>query len=377
MTVLFPNDDPSLRRRLQRQALGLASYLMFLLPLGYAVSQGWMDFGWAGLWTLVGVALLVNLGFFLAIRSRWSQRFADPSLTFAQIFVAMALALVMIHYGGEVRALLLTLFVASLFFGVFGLSQRGFLLLSACAVGGYLALALWQTRSMPWWHPMVRMEGLRLLTLAMILLWLSLLGSYVAGLRAQLERRNAELDDAMSRLKQLVSHDELTGVFNRRHLMDILAREKERAERFGYTFSLCLLDLDHFKQVNDSHGHGVGDEVLKGFAERMLRGARRIDWVGRQDPPQATDSTFGRFGGEEFLLVLPHTDLAGARRCLDRLRSQVLEEPFLTSAGPLRLSFSAGVTESREGELIADALARADAALYRAKDAGRDRTEFV
>ena len=377
MAVQSPIVDPVLRRRLQRQAMGLASYLMFLLPLAYAVSQGWMEIGWIGLGVFAAVALLVNLGFLIVIHNGWSERWSDPSLTFAQILVAMGLALVMIHFSGEVRALLLTLFVASLFFGVFGLSQRRFLLLSACAVGGYLALALWHTRDLPWGDRQVRMEGLRLLTLAMILLWLSLLGSYVAGLRARLERRNAELDVAMARLKQLVSHDELTGVFNRRHLMDILGREKERAERFGHKYSLCLLDLDHFKQVNDSHGHGVGDEVLKGFAARMLGGARRIDWVGRQDPADGVGHAFGRFGGEEFLLVLPHTDLEGARRCLVRLRSHVLEEPFMTSAGPLRLSFSAGVTECRPGESIADTLARADAALYLAKDSGRDRTEYA
>ena len=377
--MAFPisEEDKVLRRRMKRQAMGLASYLMFLLPLAYAVSQGWMAFGWTGLALFVAVAMLVNLGFLIALHYGWSARFADPSMTFAQILVAMALALVMLRFSGEVRSLLLTLFVASLFFGVFGLSQRRFLILSGSAVGGYLALALWQTRGLEWSDPLVRMEGLRLLTLAMILCWLSLLGSYVAGLRARLERRNGELDAAMARLKQLVSHDELTGVYNRRHLMDILGREKERAERFGHTFSLCLLDLDHFKQVNDSHGHGVGDEVLKGFAERMLRGARRIDWVGRQDAAQGADNAFGRFGGEEFLLVLPHADLEGARRCLDRLRSQVLDEPFLTSVGPLRLAFSAGVTESRDGELIADTLAHADAALYRAKDSGRDRTEFA
>lgn len=377
MPSLFPTDNPALRRRLQRQLMALASYLMFLPPAAYGVWQGWTEFGWAGLAMFVGVAFVVNTGFFLLIRSGRTERMADPSLTFVQILVAMFLALVVINFSGELRTLLLTLFGASLFFGLFGLSQRRFLVLTACAVGGYLVLALWHTRGMPWDDPRVHMEALRLLTLAMVLLWQSLLGGYLAGLRGQLARRNIELDLAMARLKQLVSHDELTGVFNRRHLMDILGREKERSDRFGHHFSLCLLDLDHFKQVNDRYGHGVGDEVLKGFAARMLGGARRIDWVGRQAPEEGVDHAFGRFGGEEFLLVLPHTDLAGARRCLERLRSHVLAEPFETSAGPLQLAFSAGVTECRPGESIAETLARADAALYLAKDSGRNRTEFA
>lgn len=357
--------------------MGLASYLMFLLPLAYAVSQGWMDFGWNGLLAFGLLAFLVNVVFFAAIRSGWSARLADPSLTFAQILVATVLALALIHYGNEARTLLLNLFVASLFFGVFGLKRRNFLILGACAVGGYIGLALWGTRGLPWDDPQVRMEGLRLLTLATILLWLSLLGSYVATLREQLAQRNAALDLAMARLKELVSHDELTGVFNRRHLMDILGREQERAERFGHVFSLCLLDLDHFKQVNDTHGHGVGDEILKGFAARMLGSARKIDWLGRQGPADDSDNTFGRFGGEEFLLVLPHTGLAGARRCMERLRSQVQGQPFDTTAGALTVGFSAGVTEYRPGEPLAATLARADEALYRAKAGGRNRSEFI
>ena len=368
---LFPRDDPHLRRLLRRQLMGFASYLMFLCPLLYSVHQGWMAFGYEGLAWFVAAATVLNLAFFLAIRCGWSQRFHDPGMTLAQIASAMALALVMIHYSDEARSVLLLLFLAALFFGVFGLRTRQFLLLGTAAALGYWAMIIWEFRDAPDDDPRRRLEVLRLITLAMIMIWMALLGSYVARLRHDLRRRNAELDDAMSRLRKLVAHDELTGAFNRRHLMDILGREKERAERFGETFSVCIIDLDHFKQVNDTHGHAAGDDVLRGFTERMLASARKIDWLGRQD----MDATFGRYGGEEFLLVMPHTPLAGARICIDRLRAALVSAPYATVAGPLQVGFSAGLAEHRPGDAVAETLKRADDALYQAKTKGRARTE--
>jgi GGDEF domain-containing protein len=375
---LIPRDDPAMARRLRRQLMGVASYFMFLLPMAWAMAHGWMDFGWRGMTVAFAVAAAVNVVFFALIRSGLSARLRDPSLTFAQIAFAMTMALVIVHHANEARTILLMLFVASLFFGVFGISKRQFLALTTLAVAGYALMALWETRGLAWDDPRVRMEGLRLLTLAMILLWLSLLGSYVARLRGRLAAKHSELALAMGRLRALASHDELTGVYNRRHLISVLERARERADRFGHGFSVCLLDLDHFKQINDSRGHAAGDDVLRGFAARMLACSRRMDWVGRADPGEADTApanAFGRYGGEEFLLVLPHTALAGAVRCIERFRERAQSAPFDTGAGPLPVTFSAGIAQYRPGEAVSETLARADDALYRAKAGGRDRTE--
>jgi diguanylate cyclase (GGDEF)-like protein len=359
-----------MRRWLRRQLMGYGSYLMFLGPLLYAVQQGWMDFGFRGLLIFSLAALAVNLIFFLLIRSGRTRHLPDPSLTVLQIAIAMALALVGIHYSNEARSVLLMLFFAALMFGVFGLRTREFLALGAGAVGGYLGLVLWEFGGPRMNDPAFKLELLRLITLTMIMLWLALLGSYITGLRASLRARNAELGVAMERLRSLVSHDELTGAFNRRHLMDILNREKERADRFGHSFTVCILDLDHFKRINDNHGHAAGDDVLRGFTRRMLGAARKMDWLGRQD----ADDTFGRYGGEEFLLVMPHTPMAGALLCVDRIRARMREAPFETRAGPLEVDFSAGLAEHLPGEPVSATLQRADEALYQAKADGRGRT---
>jgi len=134
-----------------------------------------------------------------------------------------------------------------------------------------------------------------------------------------------------------------------------------------------ILDLDHFKRINDEHGHGVGDEVLRQFAERMRSQLRRMDVIGRGE----VDSTFGRYGGEEFLLLLPYAEIDSAVACIERLRAALHAQPFATSAGALPVTFTAGVAQHRPDESLDAVLKRADDALYRAKDAGRDRVEFA
>ena len=181
----------------------------------------------------------------------------------------------------------------------------------------------------------------------------------VALLLGRWVRREAQVRDQ-------ALHDPLTGLANRRELFSRFGFELARARRNGQPLSVCLLDLDHFKRINDTHGHAVGDEVLVRVAE-VLRGCLR-----------ETD-TVGRIGGEEFVLLLPETDHAGAARVIERCRTTIERSPVSLTCGEL-LSFSAsfGVAlwqaddEADEHALIA----RADEMLYRAKTAGRNRVEF-
>jgi diguanylate cyclase len=377
MDPTLPSDAAGLgQRRLRRQLMGAASWMMFVLPLAFAQWQGWMSMGWSKLLLLTLIALVANAVFYLAIRRGWTARFKDPSLTFWQIFSSQLLALWAVQGATpQVRSLLITLFVASLFFGIFGLRTRQFLALTTTAFVGFSAIVLAET-GLDWNDAGFRLALLQLLTLGMILLWLTFVGSHVAALRAKLAVRNAELAAAAVRLKQLVSYDELTGVFNRRHLLNVLTRERERALRYGRSFSVCLIDLDHFKQINDTYGHATGDEILRVFAARTVACARRMDWIGRpaagDAPADAPAGAFGRYGGEEFLLVLPETPLAGALRYAERLREHIAT-PFEIGDSSLRVTFSAGVAEYRDEEDVAVTLARADEALYRAKAGGRDR----
>ena len=164
-------------------------------------------------------------------------------------------------------------------------------------------------------------------------------------------------------LTRLATTDPLTGVANRRRFIEELEMELARIRRFGRPAALLMVDIDHFKSVNDTHGHAVGDAVLQHLAELSRHRLRAID-------------LFGRLGGEEFGILLPGTDAAGAWKCAESLRRHVAETPLQSSRGAIPFTVSIGLTVFESGDDAPDGiLARADAALYRAKLGGRNRVE--
>ncbi|QVL50636.1 MAG: EAL domain-containing protein [Thiocapsa sp.] len=179
----------------------------------------------------------------------------------------------------------------------------------------------------------------------------------VAGTHIDITRRKvAEL-----KLEYLVDHDELTGLLNRRGVWQSIQRIHARGRRSGLACCLAILDLDHFKLVNDAYGHGVGDEVLKSVSETLRREVRQADWLGR-------------WGGEEFVIALPETSEVQARNGLERIRESVSAQPIEVKGQQIRVTLSIGfATCQPEEKDPRDVLARADMALYHAKNSGRNR----
>jgi diguanylate cyclase (GGDEF)-like protein len=181
-----------------------------------------------------------------------------------------------------------------------------------------------------------------------------------AQMRKALSASNARLTAALAQVRELSERDELTGLQNRRSILAQLSEEQARFARGGPAFAVAIVDIDHFKRVNDRHGHAMGDEVLRAFA-RLATGALR-----------STDR-IARYGGEEFLLLLCLTPEApAAQMAAERLRSIVAAHAWSGLAPDLEVSCSIGLTVCRAGEGHAETLARADAALYQAKSAGRN-----
>ncbi len=167
--------------------------------------------------------------------------------------------------------------------------------------------------------------------------------------------------DLYEQMRQLAITDELTGLYNRRHLFALGAREIKRAARFHHPLTAMLLDLDDFKRINDRLGHSVGDEVLRLWARRMTQGIREVDILGR-------------YGGEEFGLFLPETPIDDALLLAKRLHRLVSETPFETSAGPIYLTMSIGLASWQPHiQSPAALLQEADFAQYAAKNAGKNR----
>jgi len=175
----------------------------------------------------------------------------------------------------------------------------------------------------------------------------------------RLREHYAQAQAVLASMSEMAHTDFLTGLSNRRQLYQLLGREMEYAARYGRPVSLILLDVDHFKSVNDAYGHDVGDVVLKEFAALIKRNLRGADHIGR-------------WGGEEFLIVAPETDMDQAEQLARRLR-EILQEIRLPRVGHLTASF--GVATFESGDSIESWIKRADEALYRAKQGGRDRVE--
>lgn len=188
----------------------------------------------------------------------------------------------------------------------------------------------------------------------------------IAAERQRLERQRERLADDLRRVTHHVERDQLTNSFSRRHIIEMLTREMARTDRTGEFFCVCLLDLDHFKALNDNHGHLTGDRILASFARRVRGELRSMDTVNRA----GVQSALGRVGGEEFLVILPHTTLKGALRVAERMRQAVNERPL---DGQHAVTVSIGIAEYRGSETVGGLLGRADKALYGAKRGGRNR----
>lgn len=163
------------------------------------------------------------------------------------------------------------------------------------------------------------------------------------------------------RLELMAHTDPLTGINNRGHFIELLGVELERASRYGRQFSVLMLDLDNFKQVNDTRGHAAGDEALKSVS-RVLKasGLRNSDF-------------FGRIGGEEFALVFPETGMQGAAEAAERVRANLEKSAIIHDGQKFFITASIGISEYRSGDTRETLLNRADKAMYRAKESGRNR----
>jgi diguanylate cyclase (GGDEF)-like protein len=191
-------------------------------------------------------------------------------------------------------------------------------------------------------------------------------------LRARLHvgQRILDLQDGLIAAREAMrfqaTHDLLTGIDNRSVVMDAIKRESSRQVREGGSFGVVLLDLDHFKNVNDTLGHLAGDAVLKEAARRMMQAVRLYD-------------TVGRYGGEEFLVVVPSSDGEGTLALAERIREAIQSAPVTTEAGDVSVTVSCGVAASTESNRLDPhtLLRLADEALYRAKERGRNRSELA
>lgn len=324
------------------------------------------------LYAVIGVTTVATGVVYLAIRLavvgiaaylseiQVNDRFKDPYLTVPLSIVSIIVQIGAIYLVPQIGFYFISIIFVVLGFAALRMSARQTGIVWSAATLGLALLFLMTDK--PIGIPMATAteRALALVCFVSALGRCASAGLYGSSMRELLYRRSNNLAAANARIEELAQLDELTGALNRRYIMKCLNDEIAKAQRNATTCCIAIIDLDHFKRINDHFGHPVGDEVLRAFAISVFANIRTIDRFGRQ-------------GGEEFLLILPDTDIDLAIQTLDRLRSLITELNWSAIAQDLTLTISAGISAIRPNDTPEDILARADLALYRAKDTGRDR----
>jgi diguanylate cyclase (GGDEF)-like protein len=334
----------------------------------YGIHQGMIDARSGD--TLSVFMLATSFGYYFFLRSGLNLRFREPALTVPQILTALtwvcgAYAISNAAHGG-----LLILYALVMTFGIFDMSKRSAYACSAYALVAMGATMYYKVHSDPEHYP-ANVEMLYYSFVLIIMPTIGQLSAQITAMRArvrtqkaELELQKAELEQAMTRIRELATRDELTGLINRREMATIAQKHAQLQKRKAVGFSVAMIDLDHFKHINDTWGHAVGDEVLRAFAQQARNVLRETD-------------TISRWGGEEFLVLLPETSGVSPIAALTRLRENLKTYCVRQDIPDLRVTFSAGMTTYRGDESIDDAIARADKALYEAKATGRNKTVQV
>lgn len=353
--------DSKQQLRIKRSLLSALVFVVCIGLIAYASSIGMMD-PREGTWLASCIAVSCT-GFYLVLRSGLNLRFREPALTLPQILAALTWICGAYGTTNEAHGGTLMLYALVQVFGVFNMDVRSARIASIYAVVAMGATMAYKTLTAPDLYP-ARVEWVYFVFVATIMPTIAQLATQLSTMRQRLKAQKSDLETALARIRELATRDELTGLINRRQMIQVLAEHALRMKRQANGFAVAVIDLDFFKRVNDSHGHAVGDEVLRGFAQEARRVLRETDVIAR-------------WGGEEFLLVMVETPPGHPSMGLERLRETLRGLQISSSVPELRISFSAGLTLYRPGEAVDAAIERADRALYEAKAGGRDRTVVV
>ncbi len=310
---------------------------------------------------LTAVTFPAHLIFYVMVRSGVTRQWRDAGLMVLQnLYALLAISFAYVTLDPSERGMVLVLIALVIVFGMYTHTPR------LSVIHGVLAMVLLgaamgvlSSVDPDYYPPQLEMLrfGVMLGSLPVLIFTAYLISSW----RKRLSIQRRELQQALDQVEQLATRDALTGLYNRRHMQEKLVYAAQRYQRYGERFTVALIDLDHFKRINDEYGHLVGDQALMAFASAASMVLRDTD-------------TLARWGGEEFLFLMPNTSPQKAAIALDRVRDALISVTVSEAAPQLRLRFSAGLALYQGLEGTDGTLERADQALYQAKSAGRHRS---
>ena len=368
--VLIPDNDPkqALRIRHFLTAAGSSLLLVLLLALGY--SQG-MVASRLLMEAAVIVGALIAL-FYAVFRSGINRRCPEPSLTLVQIVLSTATLVYFTYQAESMRGVLLTLYPMPLLFAQFRLNWVRLLLLALLMLFAYAGIVLLSAYAKPA-NADGATEVVLFVALCAVLPWYAAMAGYLRTLRERVSASKIELRQTLDALQQtnqalqashaeldrLAGTDRLTGAWNRRRMDEAVAGEMGRLKRYAHPLSVLVIDIDFFKKVNDQYGHAAGDKLLVELSAQVQSSLRGAD-------------SLTRWGGEEFVVLCPNTALLNAVLFAERLRKTIAG---MDSSAPKKVTVSIGVAECLPGETWEQWFHRADVALLRAKDLGRNQVQ--
>ncbi|MGV8917391.1 MAG: diguanylate cyclase domain-containing protein [Pseudomonas sp.] len=348
---------------LKRFALAAGTYVLVLGLAWVAILTGYYHASLSTALIASGLVIASQALVLAIFLSGLNLKFPDPSLTELQVMIALGWQTFLLANLDTARGTFLVMYVLIMLFGLFHLQAKVFVRCVSFVFLSFAGLNLWEAFHHELADP--GLAALQVLALFIVLVWLCLYARYVQHSQQRMRQRRFALQahqdtlrGMMRQLEDLVATDELTGLFNRRHFLRMASRELEAMDN-TYTHGLALIDLDHFKRINDAHGHAAGDQVLQAFAAVATACLREGD-------------VLARYGGEEFVLLIPQCTAEHLTSCCERLR-EAFTRVQLVGLAVTDLSLSAGMTLLDMGDDLDEALQRADQALYRAKRNGRNQ----
>lgn len=313
----------------------------------------------ASLWLMTAYCTVGLLIFYGLLRSGWAARRAEPTLAFPQVMFGIGSVLLTYMTIELTRALALQWLCLTLVFDMHRLSRRQVLIATLTAMVGLTAIVGQQLLMHPGRYNIVG-ELINIVMASLSMPILVLVSGIARQMRKQSEQQKIELAETLAQMQALAIRDGLTRAFTRGHLQQLLDEEVARQRRSRRVFCVAMLDIDYFKKINDKHGHAIGDAVLIDFA-RVAQAT--ID----------KSHMLARWGGEEFLVLMPETSLPHAVEALARLREAIHQHDWHRLAPDLKVTFSGGVCQHLRNDKTAQVIEQADEALYTAKAQGRDR----
>jgi len=346
----------------RRTLVGMALLALVLMAasagvmLMVALAGGALNAAAVQWWAAISVGGLAVMTAF--VRSGATAQLSDPSLTVPQMVWTITSGAVAYVLAGDARGVVPSVLAMILFFGTFGLTVAEVLGIGVYALLAFACAVAATTRFNA--NPFGYLDAAYACMVLIVLGGSIALNLRIQRIRARLREQREALAHALAVNRELATRDELTGLPNRRAMQDLMGLEHRRSVRSGRPMLLAELDIDHFKRINDLHGHAMGDRALQAFSNVVRASVRDTD-------------VLARWGGEEFVLLLSDTRIEDARDLLERVRQSVAAMEIPHTTGVVRMTVSIGLALHLPGDTVELTLERADQALYTAKSLGRNR----